>query len=209
MSKPSLILIGAGGHAHACIDVIEQRGQYQIAGLVGMQEEMHTWHLGYSVIATEDDLPQLAVQHQYAFIAVGQIQSPDNRMRLFQQATELGFQLPVIIAPIAHVSRHATIGAGTIVMHGAIVNAGARVGSNCIINTRALIEHDATVEDHCHISTGAILNGDVNIGAGSFVGSGSVIKEGVTLGKGCVVGMSLSVRHNQPDHARFVGYRQS
>ena len=25
MSKPKIILIGAGGHAHACIDVIEQQ----------------------------------------------------------------------------------------------------------------------------------------------------------------------------------------
>lgn len=204
MSKPRLILIGAGGHANACIDVIEQHDQYKIAGLVGMPEEMHTQHLGYSIIATDNDLPQLAQEYQYAFIAVGQIQSPDSRIRLYQNALKLGFQLPVIIAPAAHVSRHTIIGAGTIVMHGAIVNAGAKVGANCIINTRALLEHDATVEDHCHISTGAILNGDVTIGAGSFVGSGSIIKEGVTLGKCCVVGMGLSVRHNQTDHARFV-----
>ena len=205
MSKPPLILIGAGGHAHACIDVIEQHGQYRIAGLVGMHEEMHVRHFGYSVIATDNDLPQLVKEYQYAFITLGQIQSPDNRIRLYRQATELGFQLPVIIAPTAHVSRYATVGAGTIVMHGAIVNAGARVGINCIINTRSLLEHDATVEDHCHISTGAIVNGDVGIGAGSFVGSGSVIKEGVTLGEGCVVGMGLSVRHSQSNHTRFVG----
>lgn len=200
-----MILIGAGGHVHACIDVIEQHGRYQIAGLVGLSEEMHTRHLGYSVIATDSDLPRLAKAYQYALITVGQIRSPDSRIRLYQQATELGFQLPGIVASTAHVSRHATIGAGTIVMHGAIINAGARVGNNCIINTRALLEHDATVEDHCHISTGAILNGDVYMGAGSFVGSGSIIKEGVAIGKGCVVGMGLSVRHNQADHARFVG----
>jgi len=205
MSKPNLILIGAGGHAHACIDVIEQHGQYRIAGLIGMPEEMHTRHFGYAVIATDNDLLQLAKEYQYAFITVGQIQSPDSRIRLYRQATEFGFQLPVIIAPAAHVSRHATVGAGTIVMHGAIVNVGARVGINCIINTRSLLEHDAIVEDHCHISTGAILNGDVSIGAGSFVGSGCVIKEGVTLGNGCVLGMGLSVRHNQADHTRFVG----
>ena len=205
MSKPNLILIGAGGHAHACIDVIEQHDQYRIAGLVGMPEEMHIKHLGYSVIATDSELPELAKEYQYVFIAVGQIRSPDSRIRLYQQTTELGFQLPVIIAPTAHVSRHASIGAGTIVMHGAIINAGARVGNNCIINTRALLEHDTTVADHCHISTGAILNGDVYIGAGSFVGSGSIIKEGVTLGESCIVGMGLSVRHNQAAHACFVG----
>jgi sugar O-acyltransferase (sialic acid O-acetyltransferase NeuD family) len=204
MSKPKLILIGAGGHAHACIDVIEQHGGYQIAGLVGMPEEMHTQHLGYAVIATDGDLPQLVKDYRYALITVGQIQTPDHRIHLYQQANKLGFQLPAIIAPSAYVSRHASIGAGTIVMHGAIVNAGAKVGNNCIINTRALLEHDVTVADHCHIATGAIINGDVAIGTASFVGSACVLKQGVTLGKYCLVGMGLAMRHNQADHAQYV-----
>jgi sugar O-acyltransferase (sialic acid O-acetyltransferase NeuD family) len=205
MTKPRIILMGAGGHAHACIDVIEAHDAYQIAGLVGMPEEVHTRHFGYLVIASDGDLPQLAKDYQYALIAVGQIRSPDNRVRLYQQITGLGFQLPVIISPSAYVSRHASIGEGSIVMHSAIVNAGARVGNNCIINTRALIEHDVTVKDHCHISTGAILNGSVHVGERCFVGSGSTIKEGVRLGKHCIVGMGVSVRHDQADRARFVG----
>ena len=209
MNKPNLILIGAGGHAHACIDVIEQQGKYHIAGLDGMSEEMHTRHLGYSVIATDDDLPELAKAYQYAFITVGQIRTPDSRIRLFSRTKEMGFQLPVVISPTAHVSRHANIGDGTCLMHGATVNAGARVGNNCIINTRAVIEHDTTVGDHCHISTGSILNGGVRIGAGSFVGSGSVIKEGVSIGKWCLVGMGISVRHSQEDHARYVGKQKT
>jgi sugar O-acyltransferase (sialic acid O-acetyltransferase NeuD family) len=209
MSKPCLILIGAGGHAHACIDVIEQHGIYDIAGLVGMPEEVNARHCGYTVIATDDDLPELAKAYQYAFITVGQIRTPDHRIRLYQQAATLGFQLPTIIAPTAYVSPHAVVGAGTIVMHGAIVNAGAIVGNNCIINTRALLEHDATVNDHCHISTGAILNGSVRIDAGSFVGSGCVIKEGVTIGKRCVIGMGLAVRRNQEDNGLFVGRDKS
>jgi sugar O-acyltransferase (sialic acid O-acetyltransferase NeuD family) len=209
MSKPNIILIGAGGHAHACIDVIEQHGQYQIVGLVGMQEEMGAKHLGYSVIATDAELPQVAKDYQYAFITVGQVSSPEIRIRLYQQSIQLGFTLPTIMAPTAHVSSHAGIGAGTIVMHGAIVNAGARVGKNCIINTRALVEHDTIVEDHCHISTGAILNGSVHISAGSFVGSSSVIKDGVTLGENSVVGLGLCVRHNQADNTKFVGHDKS
>jgi len=203
MTNPSLILIGAGGHARSCIDVIEQQGQYQIAGLIGMPDEVLAKHLGYVIIGTDSNLPELAKNYRYALITIGQIQTAEHRIRLFQQAIQLGFQLPIIIAPTAHVSKYATLGAGSIVMHGAIVNVGARVGNNCIINTRALIEHDATVEDHCHISTGAILNGDVSVGAGSFIGSGSVIKEGVTIGKGCLAGIGLTVRHNLSDDIRF------
>lgn len=208
MSKPGLLLIGAGGHAHACIDAIESHGQFSIAGLVGRREEMHTRHLGYEVIATDDDLPQLAGQYEYALITVGQIRSPDARMRLYRKVLELGFRLPFVVAQSAHVSRHSTVGAGSIVMHGAIINAGAQVGENCIINTRSLLEHDCMVGDHCHISTGAILNGDVRLGSGCFVGSGSVIKEGVVLGTSCVIGMGLAVRHSLADHSRFVGKKE-
>jgi sugar O-acyltransferase (sialic acid O-acetyltransferase NeuD family) len=209
MTKPSLILIGAGGHARSCIDVIEQQCQDQIAGLIGKQDEVHTQHLGYSVIGTDSNLPELAKTYQYALITIGQIQAAEDRIRLYQQAIQLGFQLPIIIAPTAHVSRHATLGEGSIVMHGAIINAVARVGNNCIINTRALLEHDATVEDHCHISTGAILNGDVNIGAGSFIGSGSIIKEGIAIGKSCLVGMGLTVRHKLGDNSRFIEHEKT
>ena len=205
MNTPSLILIGAGGHARSCIDVIEQQGCFQIAGFVGLPEQRYARHLGYPVIGIDSDLPELAKIYHYALITIGQIQTAKHRMRLYQQVEQLGFQLPVITAPTAHVSRNATIGTGTIVMHGAIVNAGVSVGNNCIINSRALLEHDARIENHCHISTGAIINGNANIASGSFVGSGSVIKEGITLGHGCVVGMGLAVRHNLADYVRFVG----
>jgi sugar O-acyltransferase (sialic acid O-acetyltransferase NeuD family) len=207
MKKPGLILIGAGGHAHACIDVIEQHGGYQIAGLIGMPDEMHAHHLGYPVIGADADLPELAKTIPYALITLGQIKTPSHRIRLYQQVVSLGFQLPIIIANSAYVSRHATIGAGTIVMNGAIVNAGAIVGQNCIINTLALIDHDAAIADHCHISTGAIINGNAVIGFGSFVGSGSIIKEGASLGQNCLVGMGLAVRYNLPDNAQFAEHK--
>lgn len=209
MNKPGLILIGAGGHANACIDVIEQHGGYQIVGLIGMPDEINNQHFGYTVIGTDADLPELVKTIPYALITLGQIKTPAHRIRLYEQVVALGFQLPTIIAPSAYVSRHASLGAGTIVLHGAIVNAGASVGKNCIINTRALLEHDAEVADHCHISTGAILNGNTSISSGNFVGSGSVIKEGTSLGQSCVVGMGLAVRHNQPDNAQFSGHKIS
>ena len=202
-TKLSLILIGAGGHARSCIDVIEQQNSFHIDGLVGLPDQKLIENFGYRVIGEDRDLPELAKIYQYALIAIGQIKTAAHRVHLYHMSTQLGFQLPIIIAPSAHVSCHALLGAGTIVMHGAIVNAGANVGNNCIINNRALIDHDAIVEDHCHISTGAVLNGNVVVGAGSFIGSGSVIKEGVSIGKNCVVGMGLTIRHNLNNSSYF------
>ncbi len=50
---------------------------------------------------------------------------PDLRIRLYERLRQLGFEMPVVMSPRAYVSRHASVGEGTIVMHGAIVNAGA------------------------------------------------------------------------------------
>ena len=36
--KEEIILIGGGGHCKSCIDVIEQEGKYQIAGIVDLPE---------------------------------------------------------------------------------------------------------------------------------------------------------------------------
>ena len=205
MSKPSLILIGAGGHARACIDVVEEEGIYKITGLVGLAHEVGSKHLGYEVIAIDSELTTLAKQYQFALITLGQIHTAEHRIRLYREAENAGFKLPTVIAPTAYVSSHATIGAGTIVMHGAIIAADAQVGNNCIINTNSLVEHGAHVEDHCHISTGAILNGNTSIGSSAFIGSRTVVKEGVSIGRNSLVGMGLTVRHNIGTNEKYLG----
>lgn len=204
MSK-SLILIGAGGHSRSCIDTVEQEGSFKIAGLVGVKDELGKNLFGHKVLATDSSMRSLAERHTYALLAIGQIESPEDRIRLYEQALEAGFLFPIIISPAAYVSPHALIGAGTIVMHGAIINAGAIVGKNSIINSNALVEHDSHVSDHCHISTGAILNGNTSIGPGSFIGSGAVLKEGVSIGANSLVGMGVMVRKNLESGTIFLG----
>lgn len=205
MRKSELIVIGAGGHSRSCIDTIEQEAKYKIAGLVGLSQEVGSSQFGYQVLSSDSGLSELASQFEFALVALGQIHSPELRTRLYEQAIAAGFILPSVIAPSAYVSPHAKVGAGTIVMQGAIINGGVFVGNNCIINSRALIEHDSQVSDHCHISTGAILNGDTSIGKGSFIGSGSVIKEGVSVGAGSLVGMGLALRHNLGEKSKYLG----
>jgi sugar O-acyltransferase (sialic acid O-acetyltransferase NeuD family) len=176
--KPKLILIGGGGHCASCIDVIEQQGKFEIAGIVE-KSATESCLLGYSVIGSDEDLDRLRCDYDYAFITVGQIKSPAIRIRLYENIKSIGFKLPVIVSPRAYVSKHASVGEGTIIMHDVLVNSRATVGRNSIINSKALIEHDAFVEDNCHISTAAIVNGGTIVRQGTFVGSNAVTREGV------------------------------
>jgi sugar O-acyltransferase (sialic acid O-acetyltransferase NeuD family) len=193
MSGTPIVLVGAGGHAASCIDVIEQTGRYRIAALIGMPDEAGTRVLGYEVLCGDDRLSELAGNVRHAIIAIGHIKTAAPRVRIFERLWSLGFELPVIVSPRACVSPHAAIGAGTIVMHGAIVNARASVGRNCILNSHSLVEHDAQVGDHCHVATGAILNGAVHVGEGTFVGSRSCVRQEIRIGARCVVGMGERV----------------
>ncbi|MHB8475482.1 MAG: acetyltransferase [Steroidobacteraceae bacterium] len=187
------MLLGAGGHARACIDVIEQEGRFAVAGLVGLPRERGARILGYPVLGTDADLAGLLRNYTHALVTVGQIKTAEPRMRLFEILQGRGCTLPVIVSPRAYVSPHATVGDGTIIMHGAVINAAAVVGRNCIINSQSLIEHDAVIADHCHISTAASINSGVRIGCATFIGSNSSVRQAVNIGERCLIGMGQRV----------------
>ena len=176
-----IILIGGGGHCKSVIDVIEEEGKFKIAGVVDVPELLGTEILGYPIIGNDSDIENLSNKYTHALITVGQIRSPETRIRLFNLIKKVGFICPTIISPRAYISEHSIIGSGTVVMHDVLINAGAFIGNNCIINSKALIEHDSKIFDHCHISTNALVNGGVTVKSGCFLGSGSITNNLITI----------------------------
>ena len=204
MSVPNIIILGSGGHAHSCIDVIEQDQRFEISGVIDNNKKVGEKVLGYTIIGSDTDLPNLRKKFDYAFIGIGQIKSFETKISLFKTLQKLGFQIPFFISPHAYFSPHAKIGKGSIVMHGAIINSKARIGCNTIINSNALVEHNTIVGDHCHISTSSVLNGGVKVCSRSFIGSGSIIIENITIGKSCFIGASSFVKNNLSDGKKFL-----
>ena len=182
MSEKKIILLGGGGHCRSCIDVIEKGKEFSIAGIVEKNSNKnYSQVLDYPVTGCDDDLESLRKSYDYAFITLGQTGASDIRQKLFKKLKSLNFILPVIVSPLAYVSKYAEIGEGTIIMHHAVVNAGADIGKNCILNTKCLVEHDTIIGDHTHISTAAVVNGGATIGSGNFIGSNATVVQGVKL----------------------------
>ncbi|MDA8926831.1 NeuD/PglB/VioB family sugar acetyltransferase [Gammaproteobacteria bacterium] len=188
-----IILIGAGGHAISCIDVIEKEGKFKIVGIIGTKDEVGKNILGYEVIGTDKDLTKLVKGCKNACITIGQIKDATLRLTLFNNLLKIGFSLPSIKSPCSYISKHANLGMGTIVMHGVIINAGAIIGDNCIINSRALIEHGVEIGRNCHISTNSIINGNVKIKDNCFIGSCAVIRESIKIGSNVFIAMHSSI----------------
>lgn len=203
MNPKNLILIGGGGHCKSVIDVAESAG-YNILGILDMPEEVGKSVFDYKVIGTDDDIPQYTDKAEF-IITVGFIKNPAIRLFIFNKVKEAGGKLATIVASTAHVSRYATLGNGTVVMHHAVVNAGAQVGVNCIINTFCNIEHDAVIGDQCHISTGTMVNGECKVGERVFIGSQSVLANGITVGEDIIIGAGSVVRKSISEKGIYAG----
>lgn len=205
MSKQPIILVGGGGHCISCIDVIEETGMYDIIGILDRPEKKGTKILGHPVIGTDDDILSLISDCSNFHISVGQIKSSVVRQNIYEKIKKGGGCFPIIISPTAHVSNHATIEEGTIIMHQALINAAVSIGKACIINSKALIEHEAIIDDFCHISTAACINGQVNIGANCFIGSNTVVGNNVTITTNSIIAAGSQVLKNIGTPGVYIG----
>jgi sugar O-acyltransferase (sialic acid O-acetyltransferase NeuD family) len=205
MSKSKVLLIGAGGHAVSCIEIIEAENKNKIIGLIGTPKEVGKKLLGYEVIGSEKDFADLLRLTSNLILGVGQIKSPNLRIEIKDKFIKKGFNFKSVVSPTAQVSKYAVIGIGTVVMHKVVINAGVKIGDYSIINTGSIIEHDSKVGNFSHISTGVISNGETSIGNNTFVGSGTIIMEQIIIGNNCIVGMGQQVRHDLSDNSTYVG----
>jgi sugar O-acyltransferase (sialic acid O-acetyltransferase NeuD family) len=99
-----------------------------------------------------------------AIIAIG-----DNRIRR-TVAESTKHKFTTAIHSSALISSRSSIGEGSMILHGAIIQAKAQVGRHAIINTAAQVDHDCIVGDFVHLAPGVVLCGSVSIGEGAFVG---------------------------------------
>lgn len=196
----NILLIGGGGHCRSCVDVIETEGRYKISGFVCPLSDMLGGVFDYPYLGSDEDIPDLLKHTPNVLVTVGQIKSPSIRIRLFEFLRKIEATLPVIVSPHAYCSKNSNIKEGTIIMHGALLNAGVSVGFNCIINSQSLIEHDVFISNHCHISTGVRLNGGVRVGKSTFIGSGTIVKENISIGENVVIGSGQIILKDVPDY---------
>lgn len=178
-----VIVIGAGGHATVCKEIIDSTPQFSFAGFVGLANDSeHRLSLG-----VEDHLPEIRHGISEAVIGLGQFETAQNRKRIFELLRELGFSTPALVSPFAVVAMTAEISEGTVVCPGVIVGPEVKIGRCAILNTSSVVEHHCRIGEFCHIAPNAAVNGGVSIGDCSFVGSGAVVVQNTVLPSGSFV----------------------
>jgi UDP-perosamine 4-acetyltransferase len=182
--KPGVVVMGAGGHAKVCIELIQSSG-LQVDFAIGNENEAGLC-VGVPILSGDSNLERLRIDgYRNVFIAVG---SNLLRERLASFAVEQGFSLVNAVSPSAIVSPSAKLGMGIAVMAGTVVNADCTIGDLAIINTGATVDHDCQVGRAAHIAPQCALAGNVRIGDRAFLGIGTKVIPNISIETDAIVG---------------------
>ncbi len=186
-----MYLYGASGHGRVIKEILESLNQ-KVDGFIDDNPAVDE-QLGLPVSHSVEDVDEVIV-------SIG-----DNGMRK-RVAEKLRCKFAKgIVHPKAVFSQTANIGEGSVVMAGAVVNAGTVIGNHSVINTCASVDHECQIGDYVHIAPGAHLCGLIQVGEGTLIGAGASVIPCVKIGRWCTIGAGAAVVSDVPDGATVVG----
>ena len=193
-----IVIIGASGHGKVVADIAKLNGYTTIAFLD--DNTKLTCCGAYPVVGTSMDVGRL-LGHDF-IVAIG---NNAIRKKVQERLEQSGAHVTTLIHPAAVVADDVQIGAGSVVMAGAVINAAAELGKGCIINTCASVDHDCLLAEFVHVSVGAHLAGTVEIGAQTWIGAGAVVSNNLKIVENCMIGAGAVVVRPLEEEGTYVG----
>ena len=195
---------GASGHALVVSEIIRLAGEYEIVAFVdNVNEGLPPTFQGLPLLQSIDQLKAFYEHGPGACIlAIGHCNA---RLKLAALVQAHGFELARAIHPMALLAEDVSIGRGSVIVGGVVINPGSRIGENVIVNTSASVDHECIIEDGAHIGPGTRLGGRVHVGRAAWVGIGATIKDRVRVGANSIVGAGAVVLTDVPDNSVVVG----
>lgn len=200
--KAPIIIVGAGGYARAIHDAVSCDVAFEVISFVDNHAVDGQIFCGLPVQLESDFL-----RSGYSgAIAVG---LGDNAVRekvvqgLKNNLPHASF--PVISHPRAIIARSARIGAGSVILGGAVVGANVEIGEFGSVWSNAVIEHDSVAADFVTLAPSATTGGNVTIGARTFLGLGCQTLHNIRVGSDCVISAGAVLSANVADFSVMIG----
>ena len=191
-----LIIIGAGGHGKVIADIASKIGYSEITFL---DDNAVGECMGLPIIGKSHDIDSLNDGRTDFVIGIG-----NNSIRKMI-AERYNVNWVTLIHPAAQIAMNVSVGKGTVVMAGVVVNVCTEIGDHCIINTSSVVEHDNVIADYVHISPNSALGGTVTVGECTHIGIGATVKNNITICKDCIVGAGAVVVKNISESGTYIG----
>jgi sugar O-acyltransferase (sialic acid O-acetyltransferase NeuD family) len=201
-----ILIAGASGLGQGLIDVIEQRGEYAIAGLIDPRRSAGEDFFGYPILGRDEDLPSLVAAQSIDAVAIA-IGDNWTRYTAFERLKSLAPELefPPSIHPLAYLARGATVGRGSIVGPTAVLGTDTRAGDFALISHNSSTGEDAWIGSFASLGPNAVMAGGTRLGAFSALGLGASVVQAVSIGEHTVIGAGAAVVDDIGNHVVAVG----
>lgn len=198
--KSELIIIGASGHGKVVADIARRLKKWNNISFLDDNKSLKT-SLDLKVIGETKDAYKF-IKDSQMFVAIG---NNIIRKRIQEYLISKGALIVNLIDPSSVIGSDVSIGIGTVIMAGAIVNCSTTIGSGSIINTSSTIDHDNIIGDYVHISPGSHLSGSVKIGDRTWLGAGSIVSNDINICSDCIIGAGGVVIKDIDKKGTYVG----
>ncbi|MNI74237.1 putative acetyltransferase EpsM [compost metagenome] len=141
-------------------------------------------------------------EYSAVFIAIG-----NNKIRMYwlDKLEQEGYNIATIIHPFSMISSFSTIGKGSVILAGVVVNANSSISRGCIINTSSTIDHDCRLGEGVHVSPGVSISGTVTVDEYTWIGVGSKIINNISIGKNVITAAGSVIIRDIPDNVMVAG----
>ena len=166
-----LAILGASGHGKVVAEIALECGWNEI---VFFDDAWPNLYINgcFDVVGNTAALVEQIRDFDGIHVAIG-----NNRVRLekFEFFRSHGATLPPLVHPRSVISKFSSLGDGTVVMAGSVVNADTTISRACILNTGSTVDHDCSLGEGVHVSPGVNLAGGVSVGRLSWIGIGAAV----------------------------------
>lgn len=202
----SLVVYGCGAVGRLAKQIVDeinvQDSTWELLGFLDDNPVLHGQpRIGLTVLGGMDWL----VAHPECAVVVA-VAKPATRRKIALAIEDLGQrEFATLVHPTAWMGSRSTVGAGSIIYPGAMIDPDVRVGCHAILNKACTVGHDTVLGDYVTAAPGANIGGRNLIGEGCDIGIGCATIQGVRIGEWSVVGAGAVVIRDLPSNTTAVG----
>jgi UDP-perosamine 4-acetyltransferase len=196
-----VLIVGAGSHGRVIAGALTAAGR-SVLGFLDATHPPGTSIDGCPVLGDDDALSRYPADSVELAIGIGVL---PKRQQMFDWFRMQGYRVVQVLHPSVVITGPVTIGEGSQLQAGVIVQPGASIGDNVLVNTRVSIDHECVLAHHAVVSPGAVLCGNVTIGESATIGPGATVVRGCSVGARSVIGAGAVVVADVPPDVMVYG----
>ena len=175
-------------------------------GYIDDFKEIGSFFNGAPIVCSIDSIETYFNQKVFDYVIIG-IGYHHFKFKedLIKKLLELKIPLQTVIAPNVYIHPSSTIGDGSFILPGTVVDQKCKIGVSTVLNCNVTISHDSIVSDNCFIGPGAVVCGFVNIDKNCFIGANSTIIDHVKIKDNSTLGASSTVIEDITVQGIYIG----